>query len=153
MLRWASGVLSALARLGRRRAIPPGEWEWFGSAAHFCCGRWCRFHMATRVGPVVVSTLGEYVHPSRSGGSERAEAERLGTNRPGEDVGHGRKYETAVFRAGPRCGCGCGVPEYGGGWLEVVAGYATAAEATAGHRAACERWSRRPGLADESSDI
>jgi hypothetical protein len=58
----------------RKSDIPVHNWKWFGSAAHFICGRWCRFHLATQVGRYLISTVGEFVHP-RHGGSERAEAE------------------------------------------------------------------------------
>lgn len=47
--------------------INANEWEWFGNAAHFICGRWCRFHLATKVGKYLISTVGEYVSPRNSG--------------------------------------------------------------------------------------
>jgi len=121
---------------------PRETWEWFGNAAHFICGRWCRFHLTTKVGPWLVSTIGEYVHPRNSGGSERKEAEWLKENWPGEDIGPGRKYETMVFRAGAPCDCGCGLPGLVSGLELYFRPYNSAAEATKGHHEACEEWSR-----------
>lgn len=130
----------------RKDPIPPSEWEWFGHAAHFICGRWCRFHMATLVGPWLVSTVGEYVHPSHSGGSARAEYEWLKKNHPGADIGWNRKYETMVFRAGEPCrekDCGCGLPTLADATERAVGCYMTAKEATEGHRALCAEWAKR----------
>lgn len=36
------------------------EWEWFGTAAHLIVGQDCRFHMATIIGPWLISTVGEW---------------------------------------------------------------------------------------------
>ena len=116
------------------------EWEWFGNAGHYCCGRWCRFHLTTKVGPWLVSTVGEYVHPRHGGGSEEAEAKWLQANWPGEDVGCDRKYETMVFLAGDRCEYGCGIPTTSGPELDMY-GYNSAGEATEGHMAMCQQWS------------
>ena len=118
------------------------NWEWFGHAAHFIGGRWCRFHMATKVGEYVVSTVGEYIHPSHSGGSEQSEAEWMKKHWPGEDIGYNRKYETMVFRAGKPCNsmeCGCGIPTIDGHALDFR-GYNTARNARAGHMELCAKW-------------
>lgn len=118
--------------------------KWFGNAAHFCCGQWCRFHLATQVGPWLISTVGEYVHPRHSGGSERTEEEWLSKNFPGEDIGIGRKYETMVFRAGEPCSiktCGCGMPKIDGSEFDA-AGYNSAGEATEGHMKMIAKWSK-----------
>jgi hypothetical protein len=125
--------------------VPHSEWRWFGNAAHFICGRWCRFHMATQVGGYLISTLGEYVHP-RHGGSEKAESEWLKENWTGEDIGCDRKYETMVFVAGKPCDapdCGCGLPSISGDELDFR-GYNRAAEATRGHMAMCEKFAAMP---------
>lgn len=67
--------------------IAKRDWKWYGQAAHLIVGQWCRFHMATEIGPWLVSTVGAYVHPRHSGGGERGEAEWLKKNWPGEDEG------------------------------------------------------------------
>jgi len=123
--------------------IQPNDWKWFGVAAHFVCGRWCRFHLCTQVGKYLVSTVGEYVHPRHSRGNERDEDKWIEENWPGEDIGADRKYETMVFVAGRPCGsgkcmCGLPVPE---DWHELdMAGYNLAGDATAGHMAMCLKW-------------
>lgn len=127
------------------KPIPPSEWEWFGSAAHFIYGRWCRFHMATKVGPWLVSTVGEFVHPADSGASEQTEAAWLEKNYPGRDIGPNRKYETMVFLAGEPCAakdCGCGLPTLANATERAVGCYMTAKEATEGHRALCAEWAK-----------
>lgn len=120
------------------------EWRWFGNAGHYVCGRWCRFHLTTQVGQYLVSTIGEYVHPRHSKGSEQAEAAWLNKNWPGEDIGSGRKYETMVFLAGKPCDapeCGCGLPQIDGNCLDF-AGYNNAKDATEGHMKMCEIWAQ-----------
>ncbi len=85
------------------------DWEWFGNAGHFMCARWCRFHLCTKVGNYLISTVGEYVHPCHGMGNDAKEAKWLEENYPGEDIGANRKYETMVFLAGERCvSVGCG---------------------------------------------
>jgi hypothetical protein len=121
---------------------PVDTWEWFGGAAHFICGQWCRFHMATVVGKVLVSTIGEYVHP-RHGGSEKEEWDWLKENWPGEDIRPDRKYETMVFVAGKRCDtpeCGCGMPRLSIYTELDSRGYNTAKDATKGHMDMCLEW-------------
>jgi hypothetical protein len=125
----------------KAKRVREADWEWFGHSAHFICGRWCRFHMATKVGDYLVSTVGEYIPPHRSG-SERAEAEWLKANFPGEDIGCDRKYETMVFRAGSPCAmpkCMCGLPSIASGELDFQ-GYNDAGAARTGHMALCRMW-------------
>ena len=45
--------------------VTKDKWVWMGHAGHFICGHDCRFHMATRVGKYLVSTVGE-LWPSRA---------------------------------------------------------------------------------------
>ena len=120
------------------------QWEWYGHAAHFICGRWCRFHMATRVGKYLVSTVGLYVHPSKSAGHEATEAAWLQQNPNGEEIGCDRFYETMVFLAGHPCqleGCNCGLPAIQGNELDTGC-YQTAGEARTGHMELCRKWSQ-----------
>ena len=125
-------------------SIPPSKWKWFGVSAHFICGTWCRFHMATKVGKYLVSTVGQYVAPRRSGGHEAIEAAWLKEHPNGEEIGCGRFYETMVFKAGKPCAaetCGCGLPGIDGNELDTY-GYLTAGEATRGHMAMCNKWAK-----------
>lgn len=127
------------------KKISEKNWEWFGHAAHFICGRWCRFHMATVIGEHLISTVGLYVHPRQSGGGEGEEREFLKKNPNGEEIGCNRFYETMVFKAGKRCkvsGCACGLPEISGSELDSN-GYQTAGEARKGHMDMCRKWASK----------
>lgn len=124
------------------KPIPKDQWKWFGHAAHFICGRWCRFHLATRVGKYLVSTVGMLVHPRHSGGSEAAEYKWLVEHPNGEEIGCDRFYETMVFDAGEPCAikeCTCGLPSIGSDGLDFL-GYKTAGEAAKGHYELCRKW-------------
>jgi hypothetical protein len=125
-------------------SVPKSEWEWFGNVAHFVCGQWCRFHLATKVGDHLVSTIGQFIHPRHSAGSERAEVLWIKDNPNGEEIGYGRTYETMVFKAGKRCeapGCNCGLPAISGSELDFR-GYNDPGAATIGHMELCEKWSK-----------
>lgn len=126
--------------------VDKSKWEWFGFAGHFICGRWCRFHLTTKVGDYLVSTIGQFVHPVRSGGRENTEAEWLSKNPNGEQIGHGRTYETMVFRIGGKCqqeGCDCGLPTPSD-WTDLdMDGYNDPGAATRGHMAMCEKWAAK----------
>ena len=110
--------------------IPVHEWKWHGHKQHLCVGWWCQFSMATEVGDVIVSTIGEYKRP----GNEDEEG--------WSQIGMNRCYETMVFRTSTgRHECGC--PEFGDpGELEMT-GYNSAAAATAGHMATCHKWAAK----------
>ena len=141
------------------------SWKWFGNAGHFICSHYCRFHMTTKVGRYLVSTVGE-MWPPRSSREIHAgvyDAKWLAENRhlKGDDfdaaymtrfgyegVGCDRKYETMVFKAGAPCkskACGCGLPTISGSELDFL-GYNNAKDATAGHMKLCRKWAkpRRP---------
>lgn len=127
--------------------IPMSKWEWFGKPGHYICAEWCRFHLTTVVGKYVVSTVGELVHPSDSGGSEATEMEWMAKNWPGADVGSNRKYETMVFLVGKRCRrkeCGkCGHPELKNARELDANVYNTRGDAQRGHLEMCERWAKK----------
>ena len=142
-------------------AIPRDQWEWFGNAGHFICSRWCRFHMTTKVGGYLVSTVGElwFERASRERHAKIYDPEWLAANghRKGddfdraymqrfgfEDIGCDRKYETMVFEAGAPCkakGCGCGLPVISGSELGCGV-YNDAGAATKGHMALCDKYAR-----------
>lgn len=119
--------------------VPATEWVYYGSSGHFICGRWCRFHLATKIGKWFISTVGEFVHPKDSGGSEATEARYLTDNPLGADIGYGRKFETLVFQYEGECDCGCGLPHTIGFELDSSC-YNDRKSANEGHLAMCKKW-------------
>ncbi len=111
------------------KAIPLSEWRWLGMPAHFICGHRCRFHLATVVGRVLVSSVGAMPPVGKDWGEW-------------QEVGSGRMCETMVFMAGKPCAqadCRCGVPEIDGDSLDFGA-YNDPGSAQEGHAAMCARW-------------
>lgn len=137
--------------------IPESKWNWFGCAGHLIVGKDCRFHLFTKVGKFVVSTVGEYL-PSESvreilAKSRGVKIEGRGDARENdymrkigyEKIGFDRLYETMVFDAGKPCRlktCMCGAPEIDGSEKDFR-GYNTAGEATKGHFEMCLKWSKQ----------
>ena len=126
--------------------------EWYGHAAHFICGRWCRFHLATIVGPpdarILVSTVGDYFR--RTGMAESDEKrEQVGYSPSGDAW-----FETMVFRAdGERCDdpdCKCGMPLPKSYTELACKRHANAGEATLRHLEWCAEWDAKV-LAPEGS--
>jgi hypothetical protein len=131
-----------------QNVTPQSEWEWFGTPGHHIMAFWCRFHLTTKVGEYLVSTVGELVHPvNLEGGQDALRWQRK--NWPGAEVGCGRYYETMVFHTSSLCEadlCGqCGMPNHNGHGLDML-GYQTAAEANRGHMAMCRKYA---GLAQK----
>jgi hypothetical protein len=134
--------------------VPAAEWEWFGNAAHFMGGPWCRFHLATKVGNYLVSTIGEWVHPYWSRWKEEPRMDGSRAHLLGDALdSHGHRFKTAVFLARERCesaACGCTMPQPSGRELDS-AGYNTRAEATRGHMALCHTWAEATKHQDKES--
>jgi hypothetical protein len=149
------GIVNQVETAEAPTRIPKAEWQWYGHAAHFICGRWCRFHLATTVGGYLVSTVGEYVPPegvmkitaeikgqplTQRGDALEAEfLEKFGF----EKLGAWGTYETLVFPwSGKTCeaeGCKCGLP-MPDSFMEVDGiRYDSASDARAGHYKYCER--------------
>lgn len=148
----SAGVLP----LTTEQAIPRGQWQWFGNAGHLIVGQDCRFHLATKVGDYLVSTVGEYL-PDSSVRETIANSEGVVLNGKGDErradymrnvgwqnIGYGRKYETMVFRIGSYCNeeechhCGIPIPA---DWGELdFEGYNDAGSATRGHYKMCDAW-------------
>lgn len=139
------------------------RWKWFGNAGHFICSQWCRFHLCTKVGKYLVSTVGEYwperavrkihaeVHDvawlAENGALRGDEFDHAYMKRFGyETVGLDRKFETMVFKAGAPCKSeecgGCGLPQISGRELDF-AGYNDAASAAQGHLKLCRKWAKK----------
>lgn len=131
------------------------KWEWFGHSGHLIVGHLCRFHLCTKVGSYLVSTVGEYFPdaPIREMFAKHRgiELEGRGDARQVdymkkigfEEIGADRLYETMTFKAGKPCDapdCGCGLPKIDGHELDTD-GYNDAGAATKGHREMCLKWS------------
>jgi len=114
-------------------STPISEWQWFGNAGHLCVASKCRFHLCTKVGKYLVSTVGEYYQKGEGGQPT--------------DIGYKRLFETMVFKAGKPCNadiCGkCGIPEISGSEMDFV-GYNKAGDAARGHMVKCRKWGRKP---------
>jgi hypothetical protein len=106
--------------------IPRSSWKWYGNAGHLVVSEKCRFHLATTIGDLLVSTVGDYF-PDGNGSQT--------------EIGSNRMYETMVFSAKELCECGCGMPEIDGNELECV-GYNDRAAANVGHMEMCLRAAR-----------
>ncbi len=138
------------------------NWKWFGHAGHLVVGDKCRFHLTTKVGRYLVSTVGEY-WPERSSREIHAkvydpkwlaenqhlkgdEFDHAYMKKFGfETIGYDRKYETMVFKAGKACSskeCGCGLPEINGSELDFL-GYNNATDAATGHLKLCNKWGKK----------
>ena len=138
------------------------NWKWFGHAAHLIVGNKCCFHLATKVGKYLVSTVGEY-WPERAVREIHAQAYDpawLEANRQlkgdtfdsayfkrfgYETIGCDRKYETFVFKAGAPCkakDCDCGLPAIAGSEIDTLAAN-DAKAATQNHMKLCKKWSLR----------
>ncbi len=133
--------------------------QWFGNAGHFICGQWCRFHMTTKVGKYLVSTVGQYwpdrdlrrLLAKRDPEWYKANAALMGDNYDAAhlerfgygEIGYNRTFETMVFECGAPCSdpeCGCGMPSIGSGHGVDFDGYHSAGDATEGHRRMVAKW-------------
>jgi hypothetical protein len=65
--------------------IPRDQWYWCGYPGHLIVADRCRFHLHTRVGAVIISTVGDFWPNGESGKRER--------------IGCDRDFETFVFVA------------------------------------------------------
>lgn len=95
-----------------------------GEPGHFIAARRCCFHLTTRIGDILVSSVGCY-HPL--GASEEEPV----------PIGSSRLFETMVFRIGEN-----GEAD----WSDSIdsAGYMTAGKADAGHEAMLRKWEDTP---------
>lgn len=137
-------------------AIPKSDWQWFGHPGHFICADDCRFHLCTKVGDYLISTVGE-MFPDESTREVYAKSRGITLEGRGDyrkadflkkhswvEIGYNRKYETMVFKAGEPCtakDCNCGLPKIDGRELDAEPAN-DAATATQNHYALCFKWSQ-----------
>lgn len=137
------------------------DWIWMGHPGHFICARDCKFHLNTKVGDYIVSTVGELIHdaPVREilASTRGIVLEGKGDDRLADymqkvgygDIGYDRKYETMVFRAlKGKTECCPFVADYTGGELDAL-GYNDAGRAYAGHMELCRKWAGRRDVFDQ----
>lgn len=108
--------------------IPVSEWKWYGYAGHFIGGSKCAFHLSTRIGGYLISTVGDY----RPRGSDQKE-----TIGAGPDA----FFETFVFKCdGEEASGDPNIAE----WCEIDSErYATSIEAERGHYRFCEQYASK----------
>lgn len=109
------------------KKIPKKCWVWYGFPGHLIVGDRCRYHMSTRIGKRLVSTVGAF-YPDHRGPMETVGADP-------DDY-----YETMVFEC-------AGEDENGNprivDWTELaIRRYADSRDAEVGHRKMCERVAR-----------
>ena len=136
------------------------NWVWMPHAGHFIAGNKCNFHLSTKVGKYLVSTVGEY-WPDRVSREihakiydqkwylenvsllgdyfDSAYMKRFGF----EEIGLNRTFETMVFRAVKDKENKC-CPYTANDWDNIdFCGYKTAADAYKGHLKICDKWSKK----------
>lgn len=105
------------------------QWVWYGHAGHLCVANSCRFHLCTKVGRYLVSTVGDYFMDNKR--------ETLGAEADSF-------FETYVFNAypGTQCldtNCLCGMPKVDFNQIEGVR-CATAGDAARTHMKMCKKY-------------
>lgn len=134
--------------------VPKDQWVWMPHPAHFICSFDCRFHLATKVGDFIVSTVGELFHdePVREITAEvrKIRLSGIGDARKNdymkkigfEEIGYGRKYETMVFKAAKDVEHPCCPWKIESGRELDFGGYNKPEDAYAGHLSMCEKVAR-----------
>ncbi len=107
------------------------NWVWYGNAKHFIGASNCKFHLATKIGNWIISTVGEY----------KPDSFKPTKKQVFEEIGPERFYETMVFRA-IKCPCGCNefvcdVSSFYPVSNLQFRGYKTSEEASNGHAELC----------------
>lgn len=140
-----------------KKKIPRSDWVFMPHPAHFICSRDCKFFLATRVGNVIVSTIGEYLPDAPV---RKIIAEYRGIKIEGKGdarladymkrVGYedlhigGWKYETMVFPCEKRVSKGETCCEYKcSSWTPLdEEWYKKGEDAKSGHYKLCEKWAQ-----------
>ena len=110
--------------------IPESKWKWCGFAGHLIVGYACRFHLATRIGNYLVSTVGDYHPPHKK-------------DEGAEEIGWGRKYETYVFKTQTRKTQDCNICGETDSMEIDSLGYNDWKEAQRGHMRLCKKFAGR----------
>lgn len=109
---------------GKFKDVPRQDWYWCGFAAHFIAIKHCHYWLHTRVGNVIISTIGEY---RPDGPSTKA-----------QPFSHGRKFETLVFLAKDSDRPEGNIADY----TQIASEYTnTSEESERLHYTLCSKWS------------
>lgn len=134
--------------------ITKDKWVWMPHAGHFICSDKCQFHLNTRVGKYIISTVGEYLSDSQVreilAGCREIELEGKGDAREydwkkkagWEELGSGRTYETMVFK-NKKSKHKCCPWEIKSGAEIDMDGYKDADSAYKGHLKLCNKYSNQ----------
>lgn len=109
------------------------DWQWLGHKQHYIGVHRCDYSLATRIGPAVISTIGDKMYDVKCPKTGREMRER----RPFEDRG-GHFFETVVFAINADAApeeCGCSALYTGHEWYVKTAD--TAEEARQNHMEVC----------------
>jgi len=141
------------------KGIKKDKWVWMPHAGHLIVSDKCRFHLNTKVGKYIISTVGEY-WPEREVREIHAKVydlkwllenkHLLGDNFDNAyikrfgfvEIGCDRTYETMVFKANKSKYKCC--PYVAASWRELdMDGYKTAEDAYKGHLKMCKKWANK----------
>lgn len=138
------------------KIITKDKWIWMPHPAHFICSQDCHFHMATKVGKWIISTIGELLFDMQVNEilakHRNIQLEGMGDFRRAdwmrkngwEEIGMGRTYETMVFKAeksNEKNSC-CPYRIASGSYVDFR-GYKTSEDAYQGHLELCEEYSKK----------
>lgn len=111
------------------KSIPESKWVWYGYAGHLAVGARCAFHMSTRIGNYLISTVGHYIPK----GKETTQIESIGS-------GNSDYFETMIFPCS-------GEDKYGNPIIELnelyCRRYSNSREAEANHRKVCKEYAKK----------
>lgn len=108
--------------------IPHDQWKWYGYAGHFVGGSRCAFHLCTRIGKVMISTIGHYIPKKKD------DPEPLG-------LGPDSLFETMVFRCDGEEPTGDAIIP---SWDSIDGErYAESKPAEDGHHRYCKKWAEQ----------
>jgi len=134
--------------------ITKDKWVWMPHAGHFICSDKCQFHLNTRVGKYIISTVGEYL-PDSQVREILAECRGIKLDGKGdareydwkkkagwEELGYNRTYETMVFKS-KNSNHKCCPWEIKSGAEIDMDGYKDADSAYKGHLELCNKYSNQ----------
>lgn len=142
------------------KKIGRDKWYWLPHPAHLIVASMCQFHLATKVGKHIVSTVGEW-WPDRTSREIHAKIYDVKWHQKNNhllgdcydaaymkrfgfmEIGSGRKYETMVFKAEKMSKEGCKACKFkieSGRDIDMRS-YNNPDEAYRGHIAFCEKYS------------